>query len=812
MSGPLEHLRVVEISDTLTGAQAGNLLADLGAEVVVVEPPGGSRLRSQAVFPFVARGKKSIVLDLRDQGDAETARRLASGADVLVTTLRPATLERFGLGYPALSALNPRLVYGSVTGWGRTGPMRDAKGYEGMVLAKLGAMATSFDRMSTRPGPTFVSVPYASWSAGQALLQGVFAALRERESSGAGQSVEVSLALALSAQDPWNQANAFLTEHFPDALLAAPPVSDDGVPNTSFTYRLLVAVTADGHWLQFSQVQPHLFRAFLRACGLEWMYDDPEWATLPEFEDPGQRMRFWDILLTEVRKRTLAEWLEVFESDHNVFAEIFRRGTDLLRHPQLEFTGQTLVVDDAERGKVLQPGPLIQLDGTPARVESGAPALDGHAAELRARVVEPAPVPAPRPAASGLPLAGVTILELGTFYAAPYGATMLTDLGARVIKIEPLNGDPMRVIQPFPESGAVKVLQGKESVALDLASPESAEVLSRIAARADLVLCAFRAGVAARLGVGADDLLKINPRIVYLDAPGYGIEGPYGDRPAFAPTMSAGSGIGMRNAGALVPEDDVDDLALIRRRSLQLTSAGGGSATQADGIAALVVGTALSLGAYLQKRGAGGQHMLTTMLQSCAHALCEDMVEYAGRPPLATVDAGGYGLNALYRLYETSRGWVFLAVPSEGDWRCLTGVAAFAPLVADPRFATPAGRREHDAALAEALAAVFATRPAGDWERELLAADAGCVVADERTVEANYIGEFGRRHGYLATADSPVLGEYARLGPIIGFSRSATTAPAGCRLGQHTRGVLREFGYDDATIEGLAARGVVRCG
>jgi crotonobetainyl-CoA:carnitine CoA-transferase CaiB-like acyl-CoA transferase len=370
----------------------------------------------------------------------------------------------------------------------------------------------------------------------------------------------------------------------------------------------------------------------------------------------------------------------------------------------------------------------------------------------------------------------------------------------------------MRFIQPFPESGAMKVLQGKESVALNLAAAESQEILRRIAGRADLVLCSFRAGVADRLGVGASDLLKANPVLVYLDAPGYGIEGPYGNRPAFAPTMAAGSGIAMRNAGALVPEDNTEDLPTLRARAIQLTSAGGGSATQPDGIAALVVGTALALGGYLRERGCGGQHMLTTMLQSCAHALADDMVEYNGRPAAPQVDAGGYGFSARYRLYQAADGWVFLAVPSARDWQCLTTVAAFASLAADPRFATEPARCEHDGDLAATLGEILATRAAADWERDLLAADVGCVVADPRTVEVNYITEFGQQHGFLATVDSPVLGEYPRVGPIVSFSRSATTATVGCTLGQHTGAVLREFGYDEAVIKDLADRGVVICG
>src|SRR6201996_7929292 len=139
-AGPLAGLRVLDFSTTAAGAQASQTLADFGAEVVQVEPPGGSSLRNLPSFPMIGRGKKSIVLDLHDAGDAALAKTLASGADVLIETFRPGVMERLGLGYEELSAANPRLVYGSVTGFGRTGPYATVKGYEALVMARVGGL------------------------------------------------------------------------------------------------------------------------------------------------------------------------------------------------------------------------------------------------------------------------------------------------------------------------------------------------------------------------------------------------------------------------------------------------------------------------------------------------------------------------------------------------------------------------------------------------------------------------------------------------------------------------------------------------
>lgn len=805
----LGGLRAVELASSLTGVQVGQFLADFGADVVAVEPPGGSPLRGQPAFPLWARGKRSIELDLHDDGDRRVLGALLAKADVLVETLRPGAAERHGLSHEVLAEANPRLVHASITGFGPRGPLAPMRGYEGLVMAKLGGMS-AFGGMASRPGPAFISVPFASWSATQAALHGILAALYEREGSGRGQHVEVNLAQAVGSLDPWGWIVHWLTMQYPDAFLAAPPVGEDGVPNSSFVFRLLVALSADGRWMQFSQVQPRLFQAFLRALGLEWMLGDPKWHTAPELEDPAARVELWNMLLEGVRAKTLAQWQQVFVDDHDVWAEVFRHGSELLHHPQLVHNGMVAEIDDPGRGPVRAPGALVRMDTTPARVDRVAPASDQHGRELRAEVETGGQFAAAPPAPAGrLPLEGVTVLELGTFYAAPFGATLLTDLGARVIKFEPLEGDPMRTILPFPESGAARVLQGKESVALDMASDEGRAVIHELARHADLVLQCFRAGVAERLGVDAATLRTINPDLVYLNAPGYGVDGPNGHCPAFAPTIGAGAGMAWRNVGPAVPERPGLSLEEIRSDSLRLTAAAGPGFAQADGVSALAVATGLLVGLVARRRGAGGQAMLTTMLSSAAHALSEDMVEYEGRAALATTDADFHGLGPLYRLYQAADGWVFLAAPADRDWEPLRGVLAGHADLADERFATGEGRRRHGTDLAERLAGAFRQRPAAEWESDLLAADVGCAEVAPAPVEANYLGELGRTNGYVADVEHPTFGLHPRLAPLVEFSRSATAVRPGCTLGQHTEAVLREFGWTDEQIAGLRGRGVI---
>jgi len=601
-----------------------------------------------------------------------------------------------------------------------------------------------------------------------------------------------------------------ITSRFPDAFSPGYPYDEDGNPLTSFASELLVAMTADGYWMQFSQVQAHLFKAMLEELGLQAMLDDPYWQGIPRLESMQKRIELLELLHREVRGKTLAEWQAIFDRNDNVFAELFRVGTELLHHPQVQHDGNAVLVEDPVVGPTLQPAPPVRIGTEPAGVTRGAPTPGQHQGVLG---TWPASYAASSASASEPPLAGVTIIELGSFYAAPYGATVLTDLGARVIKIEDTRGDVFRNLIAFPEAAAMKVLQGKESLAVDIATPEGRAIVLDLARGADIVLSAFRAGVAERHGLGASDFAAINPGLVYVDSPGYGTDGPYGRRPAFAPTISAGTGISRRNIGPLPPPEQMAQLPQkeLRPLALRLTVASNKGGTQPDGISALTVGTALALAAYLRATGRGGHHLKTSMLLSTAHALSETMIEYEGKAQPPTADPEAFGYHALYRLYPTAQGWVFLAVQGPRDYeRLVAAVGDRQPEIAEAAWRDAAYRSEHDAELITLLEKLFVQQRADEWERQLLAAGVGCVVAEDRTMESSLMGEFGQAAGFVGEAESPIFDSYPRLGPLVRFSRSATLCLGGCTTGQHTTAILTELGYSADRIATLAASNVIR--
>ncbi len=673
---PLAGLRVVDLSWGLAGALASMFLADHGAEVIRVEPPEGDVLRTQSAYPLWLRGKKSVRLDLRTAAGRDDAHALVDGADVLVESFRPATAARLGFAPDTLARRCPRLVHASITGFGRRGPYAHVKGYEGVVQAKLGGMM-HVAGMAPRPGPAFPAVPYASFSAAMCALQGILAALYVRERCGVGQHVDASLVQGLAAHDPWEWFLRVLFEKYPSAFSPAPPYSARGVPSSGFAFRLLVCLTKDGRWLQFSQTSAHLFRDFMEVLGLAWMFDDPEWSTAPDFDGEEKREAFWERMLAAARRRTVAEWDEVFASHPNVWAELFRTTRDLLAHPQMVHNGQVVESELPGLGRVRQLAPLVRLgDARPA--PPAPPPRAGEHDELlaAARASRGGPVASVR--SSPLPrraLDGVTVLELGLWYAAPYGGALLADLGARVIKIEPLSGEPMRHVLPVPEAGAVKVLQGKESVALDLDHPDGRAIVHALARRADVALMGYRAGVAERLGVDAATLQRANPRLVYLAAPGYGVDGPCGRKPAFAPTIGVASGAALFQAGPSIPHGPQLTLDEIKPASIRLNYAAQAPGN-ADGASALGVGAALLLGLLARERTGRAPAMLTSMLCTTAYAVSDDGIDWAGRPPRAEPDPLLYGMGALYRLYACASGWVFLAAPQEREWPALC--AAFA--------------------------------------------------------------------------------------------------------------------------------------
>ncbi|MCX6020153.1 MAG: CoA transferase, partial [Chloroflexi bacterium] len=348
---------------------------------------------------------------------------------------------------------------------------------------------------------------------------------------------------------------------------------------------------------------------------------------------------------------------------------------------------------------------------TPAQVGAPAPHSGQHTAAVlnnpNAAWGTAAPITAaattPRDA-SRPPLDGVLVLDFASWYAGPFAPSLLADLGARVIKIEPLEGDLFR------HSGA-------------------GSLQHQLVAKADLVIHNFRPGAPARLGIDYATMRRINPRIVYLYAGAYGADGPSSHRPAFHPIAGAIAGGALYRAGQGTPPAPETPLSFEEMKEVS-RRLGRANEANPDPNSAMIAATALLLGLYARERTGEGQEMLTTMVCSNGYANSDDFIQYAGKPERTTPDADGYGLSALYRLYRAGQGWVFLAAPRQREFERLCAALGQPAWAQDERFATPAARKRNDGALADLLTSAFAQRSADDWEAALTAQGVGCVRAD----------------------------------------------------------------------------------
>src|ERR1700730_11455016 len=803
--GPLTGLVVVDLSTTLPGAQATQFLADCGAEVIMVEPPDGSPLRELAGWPALLRGKRSVTLDLHDDADVERLRALLRSAGALVNTMRPSPATRIGLTDEALSKAYPRLVVATITGWGSTGPFRDYKGWEALVMAKTGVMHEKRG-LTTRPGPAFITFSYASWGAAHAAVQGVLAALLERETSGHGQTVETNLVTGIGSMDPYHWFYEMVLDRYPGAFEPMDAAYDDrGRPQAYLIYALLVCPTKDGRWLQFAQVSPKLIGAWLTELDLLKEISDPKWQGFPMLPTPELRTEWWDMMIERVGARTLAEWQQAMTENLDLSGELFRTPEDSLAHPQTAHEGRAATVVDPDLGPVRKPSTLIHADGKPLTQLRPAPRVGEHN-----DVVSFAPGDADIAGLSSddPPLKGVTVLEFGSMFAGAYGATLLGDLGARVLKVEPLEGDNIRNLVAFPEAGGAKVSQGKESIAIDFTKPEGLDLVYELAKRCDIVLQCFRGKAAERAKIDEASLRAVNPDLAFVTPSGYGVDGPFAHRAAYAPSVGAASGLALVDSHDTgEPATDLDDL---HRRAVKLHAGGAVPAVQSDGIAAHGVGSALLVALYARRRGKTLTNVVTTMLGTVQQAMIAYNASYASRPAETAADEQLFGMNALYRMYRAADGYVFVAAPLPREWPALAkAMSPYVDLHADERFADADSRARHDDELIAALAPVFATKTKLEWEQELSAQDVGCVEVVEANSELVLQTDPYYEAGYAVDAHSPIFDEHRRLAPLCTFSRSRTKADAGCTIGQHTDAVLREIGLDEATIVDLRAKEIV---
>ena len=361
MSGPLAHLNVVEMAAIGPTPFVGMLLADLGANVIRIDKPEGARgLGSELGAELFNRGKRSIVIDLKKPGGADVALKLIARADILIEGNRPGVMERLGLGPDVCLAKNPALVYGRMTGFGQTGPLKDRAGHDINYIALAGALGCIGDDAKPAIPANFVG---DFGGGGMSLAVGVLAAVIQAKLSGKGQVVDASII------DGTATLMTMVLGLRKEKLWMAPRGQNllDGGAAMYNTYR-----TKDGGFMSVGALEPQFFAQLLATLGIE--------APHATHFDPATWPYLHDQFTAAFATKTRAEWESVFaDSDACVHPVL---GLDELdQHPHNAARGTYV----REHG-VLQPAPAPRFSGTPASIRSAPPTRGQHTEEILAEL------------------------------------------------------------------------------------------------------------------------------------------------------------------------------------------------------------------------------------------------------------------------------------------------------------------------------------------------------------------------------------------------------------------------------------------
>ncbi len=767
MAGALDGIRILDLTWGVAGPLGVLLLAEQGAGVIKVEPPGGDPFRSYTGYKVWTRSRRSVELDLKSDDGVAAFKRLAGTADVVVESFRPGVMDRLGVGYEALHAEFPRLVYCSVPAYPPGHRLAGRPGHDALVQAASGQQ---WEQPGWRPGPIFLHMPMPSMGAMYLVPSGILAALLGREETGRGQHVSTSLL-----------QGAFLY--------------------TTQIWQHVEKADAAFHDLMGKSYPPGVHQGMIFECAereyvhLSVMSGLPQTKTLDEILDveppppeqlEGKLPLEQQLIMNSRRREAFGKWkaADLVEElrAHGHAVEPIVAPEDQYAHPQLIANGMVAEVDDPDLGPTTQMGVPIHLLGTPGAIRGPQPRVGEHTEQvlaeadgLFARAAE-ATATRPRHPESRGPLDGVRVIDFGQYLAGPFGPMILSDLGADVIKVEPVTGDGMRMAgKPF-----FGCQRGKRDIALNIKEPEGLEIALELVRRADVVHHNMTKRTAARLGIDYQACKAVKPDIVYCNTYAYGLDGPLSQSGGLDPLYQASAGIEYE-AGATHHGNE----PLYYRFGM----------CDASNAMLSVVGALAAL--WHARRSGEGQELWTSLLDG-GTIFTSDVLLADGRGvERPRLDKAQHGLDPAYRLYETQDGWVQVAAIKPDEWAALCTT-----LGVDPSL---------DRKTAEAqLELRFRTKTAVSWSHNLDdAAVPNEVAIDPKGGDVMLFDTDNERLGLVTDYEHPIMGMLRQFGNTIDFSdtpgRISGPPP---RVGEHTREIL-ELVDRGADIDRLVESGIV---
>jgi crotonobetainyl-CoA:carnitine CoA-transferase CaiB-like acyl-CoA transferase len=792
MASALDGITILDMTDGPAGALATMLLCDHGARVIRVVDIHATAPRHGGYLVW-DRDKECLQLDLsrielpQDSRSPAVIEPTASGnpldvqtrlirsADVVVEDFSPAS-GRQNLVHPDwLSALNPRLIHCSITAYGKHGPLKDEPPIDDLVMARAGILAT---QPGFRPGPVHVVHPLPSVGAALLAAQGIAAALLAREKTGLGRTVETSLL-----------AGALLYHPKVAGEKLAPHVFQSNPAGSAPFYSLYEC--ADGEWVQLGCVHEGFIQTAAGIMGIKDVLDDPKYGRgrLPKTLEADCELR--TIIAQALRTKPYATWARIFEDADVPYARV-RTTEESMDDPQVQVNAMLVDLQDPEVGRITQMGVPVQLSGAPSKVKGPRMLPSNQPAHLPEEGLEARSSSEGQPRQAvpfDPPLTGVRVLEITNLIAGPTAGRLLADLGAEVIKMEPLEGD---ISRPIGRTYFFNLNVNKRSLSVNTRTPEGKEVAQKVAATADVLLANLRPHATERMGIGPDVLQKLNPRLIETHVTGFGWRGPYALRPGIDPLAQALMGLSHAQGAPGNPPVFYSQLA-----PTDFTAGAMGA-----------LGTILAL--FARARMGIVQRVDTNLLNGGILLSSEWFTQYHGKPSRPLADRGQYGLDAFHRLYETNDGWLYMAADTPAACRALCQALDCEDLLCEYADA-PAGCHPADTPLAHTLAKRLAALRVDETLARLQAAGVACAPAVSGHSELFLNDPHAAANDMVAIYQHPFLGQMRVAQHYIRFGHTQILQGRPTPLlGEHTGEVLRDVGFPEHAIAELYAKGVVK--
>ena len=811
----LSPYRVLDLSDE-RGLMCGQILADLGADVIQIEPPGGSSARDQG--PWLAgrdgdreaslhwwayaRNKRGIVLDLETSQGRDDLRRLVTTADILVESEAPGRMADLELDYPQLATINPGLIHVSITPYGRTGPKANDAATDLTLHAASGFlhMTGDLDR-----APVRTTVPQAYQHGGADGAGAALIALHERHRSGLGQHIDISI------QQSLNQACASQMLSVPlggpDVIRASGGISLGGL-NVRFVWPAKDGFISLTH-LFGTAVGPFTQRL------MDWMYEegacdqalrDTDWIGYADGLLTG-RIPFAEFeevkgIIAEFTSSKTKEELFAAGRERRLLIVPVSTIPDMIENANLAHRDYWTPVERPDGGTANYPGAFVRPHVQPLSYRRPAPLLGQHSDEVLAEIADAAFSAQPIPdGPNGLPLADVKILDFMWVMAGPAATRVLADYGATIVRVESTKRpETARTIAPFhggvpglENSGLFENLNGnKLGLTLNMATPEAREVAKDLVRWADAVCESFSPGAMQRWGLDYEALSAINPSVIALSSCLFGQTGPYSGVAGFG-TMGAAAGGFIQLAG--YPD----------------RPPAGPAGAYTDYVSPRFTVVALMAALDHRRRTGQGQYIDQSQIEAALHFMAPALLDYDINGHAADRDANHDPQMAPHGVYpcQGDDRWIAIACRDDRDWQALCTCIDRADLRDAAEYQTLDGRLSRTSALDEAIAVWTRGREAEEAERTL---QGHGIPAAATLQSATALEDTQLQHrGHFARLPHPIHGETIIEASRFVLSRTpAQMQRSGPTCGQHNQEILQGIlGYDDDRVAELAAAGAL---